>query len=109
MRHLPGVGENFQDHVTASVYGRTRHPISLLGPDKGIKAARHGVQYLLWPTRPLTSTVIESGASVASTRSGRPSNQNHVHTSPWVDFVRAPTPAPRSTPHPSVTPHPPAQ
>src|SRR3546814_15397013 len=40
MRHLPGVGENFQDHVTASVYGRTRHPISLLGADKGIKAAR---------------------------------------------------------------------
>src|SRR3546814_9286519 len=47
MRHLPGVGENFQDHVTASVYGRTRHPISLLGADKGIKAARHGLQYLL--------------------------------------------------------------
>src|SRR3546814_5924998 len=40
MRHLPGVGENFQDHVTASVYGRTRHPITLLGADQGIKAAR---------------------------------------------------------------------
>src|SRR3546814_19497551 len=59
MRHLPGVGENFQDHVTASVYGRTRHPISLLGADKGIKAARHGLQYLLWRTGLLTSNVIE--------------------------------------------------
>src|SRR3546814_20858176 len=58
MRHLPGVGENFQDHVTASVYGRTRHPISLLGADKGIKAARPGLQYLLWRTGLLTSNVI---------------------------------------------------
>src|SRR3546814_8018493 len=92
MRHLPGVGENFQDHVTASVYGRTRHPISLLGADKGIKAARHGLQYLLWRTGLLTSNVIESGAFVDTNGSGRPAIQIHVTPRLVADFDRAPPP-----------------
>src|SRR3546814_17735945 len=92
MRHLPGVGENFQDHVTASVYGRTRHPISLLGADKGIKAARHGLQYLLWRTGLLTSNVIESGAFVDTNGSGRPDIQIHVTPRLVGDFARAPPP-----------------
>ena len=38
VNHLPGVGENFQDHLEVGVYGRLRQPISLLGQDKGWKA-----------------------------------------------------------------------
>jgi choline dehydrogenase-like flavoprotein len=36
LRDLAGVGENFQDHLEVSVYGRTREPISLFGNDRGI-------------------------------------------------------------------------
>ena len=90
IRHLPGVGENFQDHVTASVYGQTRDPISLLGADKGFKAARHGLQYLMWRTGLLTSNVIESGAFVDTSGCGRPDIQIHVTPRLVGDFDREP-------------------
>jgi choline dehydrogenase len=76
--HLPGVGENFQDHITASVYGVTDRPISLLGQDTGLQAARHGLQYLLSRSGLLTSNVVESGGFLDTSGSGRPDVQIHV-------------------------------
>lgn len=78
MRDLPGVGENFQDHVSASVYGVTKEPISLFGGDRGLRAVRSGLQYLLWKTGLLTSNVVESGAFIDTSGSGRPDVQLHV-------------------------------
>jgi len=75
---LPGVGENFQDHITASVYGVTDRPISLLGEDTGLRAARHGLQYLLSRTGLLTSNVVESGGFIDTANTGRPDIQIHV-------------------------------
>jgi choline dehydrogenase len=75
---LPGVGENFQDHITASVYGVTERPISLLGEDTGLRAARHGLQYLLSRSGLLTSNVVESGGFIDTAGSGRPDIQIHV-------------------------------
>lgn len=75
---LPGVGENFQDHVTASVYGVTDRPISMMGEDKGLRAARHGLQYLLTRTGLLTSNVVESGGFIDTAGIGRPDVQIHV-------------------------------
>ena len=75
---LPGVGENFQDHITASVYGVTDRPISLLGQDKGLRALRHGLQYLLTRTGLLTSNVVESGGFLDTAGTGRPDVQIHV-------------------------------
>jgi choline dehydrogenase-like flavoprotein len=72
LRHSPGVGENFQDHMGASVFAQTRDPISLLGEDKGLRALRHGLQYVLFRSGVLTSNVVESGGFVDSTGSGRP-------------------------------------
>jgi choline dehydrogenase-like flavoprotein len=89
-RELPGVGENFQDHVTASVYGQTHSPISLLGEDKGLRAVRHGLQYLLWRSGLLTSNVLESGAFVDTTGSGRPDVQLPVMPALLGDVGRAP-------------------
>ncbi|AJE46708.1 GMC family oxidoreductase [Celeribacter indicus] len=78
-RHvLPGVGKGFQDHVSASVYGATRDPVSLFGADRGLKAMRHGVQYLLFRTGLLTSNVIESGGFIDTAGAGRPDVQIHV-------------------------------
>ena len=78
LRDLPGVGENFQDHIAASVYGVTDRPISLFGHDRGLKAARHGLQYLLTRTGLLTSNVVESGGFIDTAGTGRPDIQFHV-------------------------------
>lgn len=91
VRHdLPGVGRNFQDHLAASVYARTRGPVSLLGHDRGVKALGHGLQYVAARRGLLTSNVIESGAFVDATGCGRPNVQFHVVPALTGDVDRAP-------------------
>ncbi|WP_292327451.1 GMC family oxidoreductase [Mesorhizobium sp.] len=77
-RHLPGVGENFQDHITASVYGITDRPISLRGQDRGLRAVANGLQYLLTRSGLLASNVVETGGFVDTSGEGRPDIQFHV-------------------------------
>lgn len=77
-RDLPGVGENFHDHLEIIAHGRCRQPISLLGQDKGITALKHGVQWELFKTGLLTSNVVESGGFVDTLGTGRPDVQFHV-------------------------------
>lgn len=57
---LPGVGRNYQDHLEVSVWGRTRAPISLAGQDRGLRALRHGIEYQLFRSGILASTIVES-------------------------------------------------
>lgn len=87
---LPGVGENFQDHLEVSVYGRCREPISLLDNDKGLTALKHGLQWKLFRTGLLTSNVVESGGFVDTTGSGRPDIQFHVLPTLVGDVNREP-------------------
>ena len=75
---LPGVGENFQDHLEIIAHGRCKEPISLLGQDKGLKALKHGLQWELFKTGLLTSNVVESGGFVDTAGTGRPDVQFHV-------------------------------
>lgn len=75
---LEGVGQNFQDHVAASVYGALRDPISLFGADRGLTAVRHMLQYLLTRTGLLSSNVIEAGGFLDTAGTGRPDVQIHV-------------------------------
>ncbi len=75
---LPGVGENFQDHMEASVQCELNRPISMLGQDKGLAAARHLAQYLLTRTGLLTSTVVEAGGFADVSGLGEPDVQFHV-------------------------------
>ncbi|MCK5748992.1 MAG: GMC family oxidoreductase N-terminal domain-containing protein, partial [Oricola sp.] len=58
---LPGVGENYQDHLESTVQGVTRDPISIYREDKGLKAAFHMLQYLATKTGILCSNVVECG------------------------------------------------
>lgn len=92
LHDLPGVGRNFQDHLSASVYARTREPMSLLGHDRGAKALRHGLQYVAARRGLLTSNVIESGAFVDATGCGRPDVQFHVVPALVGDVDRAAPP-----------------
>ncbi len=90
VNHLPGVGENFQDHLEVGVYGRLRQPISLLGQDKGWKALRHGLQYSLFRQGLLSSTVVECGGFFDTSGSGRPDVQFHVLPTLVGDVGREP-------------------
>jgi choline dehydrogenase len=89
-QELAGVGENFQDHLEVSVYGRCREPISLLGNDQGLKALAHGLQWQLFRTGLLTSNVVESGGFVDTTGRGRPDVQFHVLPTLVGDVEREP-------------------
>jgi choline dehydrogenase len=77
-RDLPGVGQNFQDHLEVSVYGECKDPISLAGNDQGLRALAHGLQWKLTRTGLLTSNVVESGGFVDTSGAGRPDVQFHV-------------------------------
>ncbi|MCB6185404.1 GMC family oxidoreductase N-terminal domain-containing protein [Leeia sp. TBRC 13508] len=84
------VGQNFQDHLEVSVYGRTKHPISLLGNDKGLTALKHGIQWKLFRTGLLTSNVVESGGFVDTTGGNRPDIQFHTLPTLVGDVDREP-------------------
>ncbi|AOF92766.1 GMC family oxidoreductase N-terminal domain-containing protein [Sinorhizobium sp. RAC02] len=78
IRDLPGVGENFQDHIAVSVYGVTDGPISLKDQDKGLKAVTNALQYLFGRSGLLSSNVVESGGFIDTSGCGRPDVQIHV-------------------------------
>ena len=75
---VPGVGENYQDHMEAPVQGESIHPISMLGQDKGLAAVRHMAQFVLTKTGLLTSTVVECGGFADVSGTGQPDIQFHV-------------------------------
>lgn len=75
---LPGVGENYQDHLEATVQCETKDPISMFGEDKGLRAASHMLQYILTKTGLLSSTVVESGGFADTAGMGEPDIQFHV-------------------------------
>lgn len=50
---LPGVGQNLQDHHEVPVVAATNGHFGYYGEDKGFKALRNGLQYLLFGTGPV--------------------------------------------------------
>lgn len=78
IRDMPAVGQDLQDHVAAPLYALTREPISLLGEDRGLRALRHGIEYLLLRRGLLASNVVESGGFFDLDADGRPDVQFHV-------------------------------
>jgi choline dehydrogenase len=91
--NLPGVGENYQDHLEVDVQCFTRDPVSFYQQDKGLTAAWHMAQYLAFRSGLLCSNVVESGGFMDTAGSGRPDLQFHVlpFMVGWVD--RPPTEA----------------
>ena len=75
---LPGVGENYQDHLETTVQGETHDPISIWKEDKGFSAVKHMLQYLTTKTGLLTSNVVECGGFVDVSDAGMPDLQFHV-------------------------------
>ncbi len=61
---LTGVGENYQDHLLVNVTAAINKPISFYGENKGFKAIRNMLQYILTKTGVMTSTVLETGGFI---------------------------------------------
>ncbi|MEM9633019.1 MAG: GMC family oxidoreductase N-terminal domain-containing protein [Pseudomonadota bacterium] len=86
------VGRNYQDHLEVPVYAQTTQPISLLGQDRGWRAIRNGLQYILFRSGLLTSTIVETGGFVDTSNAGRPDIQFHVLPTLAGDVEREPLP-----------------
>ncbi|MFO1106023.1 MAG: GMC family oxidoreductase N-terminal domain-containing protein [Amaricoccus sp.] len=87
---LPGVGQNYQDHLQALNYYRLRAPISLIGQDRGLNALRNGLQWTLFRSGLLTSNVAEACAFVDLDGDGRADSQIHAFPVFVPDHDRAP-------------------
>ncbi len=66
VHHLPGVGQNLQDHLDCTVINRCLQPITLHSQLNPITMGMTGIRYLVNGTGPGTSNGLESGAYVKS-------------------------------------------
>lgn len=86
---LPGVGKNFQDHMDVYIAAECSEPISYNGHDRWDRALRHGLQYLLYKTGPVTACVAEAGCFLKSSAEVRsPDIQIHCLPAYVVDHGR---------------------
>jgi len=77
LRELPGVGENFQDHVAVPIEARLSAPISVAGQDRGVRGAFHMARYLVTRSGLLSSNILECGGFIDTSCAGRPDVQFH--------------------------------
>jgi choline dehydrogenase len=85
---LPGVGQNFQDHLDLYITAETA-PVSYNEEDRLDRALRHGLQYLLYKTGPMTAYVAEAGAFIRSSDNVRsPDIQIHCLPAFVIDHGR---------------------
>ncbi|WP_106477990.1 GMC family oxidoreductase [Phytohalomonas tamaricis] len=82
LKNLP-VGDNLQDHLHMSINATLKAPTSLYGEDAGVKALRHGAEWLLYRHGLMTSNVLEGGAFLDTADEGRPDTQ--IHFMPVLD------------------------
>ncbi len=86
---LPGVGKNFQDHMDVYIAAECSQPVSYNGHDRWDRAVRHGIQYLLYKTGPVTACVAEAGCFIRSSDEVRsPDIQIHCLPAYVVDHGR---------------------
>ena len=67
----PEVGGNLQDHIGTPVTMRLKDSIGLHGADRGLRALRHGAEYLMFRKGLLSSNILEAGAIVDTDGDGR--------------------------------------
>ena len=96
LRDLP-VGDNLQDHLHMSINATLKTPNSLYGEDVGIKALRHGAEWLLYRQGLMTSNVLEGGAFLDTANEGRPDTQ--IHFMPVLDTWDDPNGIGKGRPH----------
>ena len=66
VQHLPGVGQNLQDHLELYVVQKCKKPVTLLGDQKGLRMISVGIQWFLNQTGPTATSHLESGGFARS-------------------------------------------
>ena len=61
VHHLPGVGQNLQDHLEVYIAQGCKKPVSLLRDQKGLRMIKVGVQWFLNRTGSASSSHLETG------------------------------------------------
>jgi choline dehydrogenase len=82
---LPGVGENLQDHHEVPVVAATNGHYGYFGEDRGWRALRNGLQYLLFGTGPVASNGVDACAYVDPDGSQRPSLKMYCVPTVYLD------------------------
>ncbi len=82
---LKGVGENLQDHHEVPVVAATNGHYGYFGEDKGLKAIRNGLQYLMFGTGPVTSNGVEACAYIDPEGGDRPTLKMYCVPSVYLD------------------------
>lgn len=100
VHHLPGVGQNLQDHLDCTVINRCLQPITLHSQLNPITMGMTGIRYLVNGTGPGTSNGLESGAYVKSSPDLElPDLQFHFVAAVLEDHGRARSPGHGFTVH----------
>ena len=82
---LPGVGENLQDHHEVPVVAATSGHHGYFGEDRGLRALKNGLQYLMFRTGPVASVGVEACACIDPDGSDRPSIQMYCIPTVYID------------------------
>ena len=86
VRHdLPGVGENLQDHHEVPVVAATNGHFGYFGEDRGLKAIRNGIQYLLFGSGPVASVGVEACAYLDPEGGERPTIKMYCVPAVYLD------------------------
>ena len=84
-QELNGVGENLQDHHEVPVVAATNGHFGYYGEDKGWRAVRNGLQYMMFGTGPVTSSGVEACTYMDPDGSDRPSIKLYCIPAVYVD------------------------
>jgi choline dehydrogenase len=82
---LPGVGENLQDHHEVPVVAATTGHFGYYGEDRGLRAVKNGLQYLLFKSGPVTSNGVEACAYVDPRGGERPAIKMYCVPAVYLD------------------------
>ena len=83
--NLSGVGENLQDHHEVPVVSATNGHFGYDGEDKGLRALKNGLQYLMFKSGPVTSGGVEACAYVDPDGGKRPTIKMYCVPSVYLD------------------------
>jgi choline dehydrogenase len=82
---LPGVGENLQDHHEVPVVAATLGHHGYYGEDRGFRALKNGMQYVVFGTGPVSSGGVEACAYVDPDGGDRPTVKIYCVPSVYLD------------------------
>jgi choline dehydrogenase len=85
IRNLPGVGRNLQDHHEVPVVAATNGHYGYFGEDKGLRALRNGLQYILFGTGPVASNGVEACAYIDPEGGARPTIKMYCVPTVYLD------------------------